>query len=246
MPTTHLDISNEPAESTLPRKVLAEFVGTFFLTLVSAGVEIVSVLEPGHIDRTVKAAAPALVVAAMIYSVGDVSGAHLNPAVTLAFGVRRSFPMRYVPAYVVAQVTGAIAAAMCLRGLFGTVRDVGVSRLDVLSPSKGFILEAVLTVLLVFVVLNAAHNHYLIGTQAALAVAATIAACGMIGGELTTASLNPARSLGPAIASGKTADLWVFVAGPTTGALVALALTVGLRPHRSADEREAAQGSPTN
>ncbi|MGZ6950451.1 MAG: aquaporin, partial [Ilumatobacteraceae bacterium] len=90
MPTTHLDISNEPAESTLSRKVLAELVGTFFLTLVSAGVEIVSVLEPGHIDRTVKAAAPALVVAAMIYSVGDVSGAHLNPAVTLAFGIRRS------------------------------------------------------------------------------------------------------------------------------------------------------------
>ncbi len=103
-------------------------------------------------------------------------------------------------------------------------------------------LEAVLTLLLVFVVLNIAHKHYLIGTQAAIAVGAAITACGMIGGELTTASLNPARSIGPAIVSTKTAHLWVYVSGPAAGALVALAITVGLRPHRSADEFEAAQG----
>ena len=93
--------------------MLAELIGTFFLTLVGAGIEIIAVLQPGHIDRSLKAAAPALVVAAMIYSIGDISGAHLNPAVTLAFGVRRSFPMRYVPVYVVAQVVGAISAAVC-------------------------------------------------------------------------------------------------------------------------------------
>ncbi len=113
MQTTHRDISNDHAASTLPRKMLAELVGTFFLTLVSAGVEIVAVLEPGHIDRNVKATAPALVVAAMIYSVGDVSGAHLNPVITLAFAVRRSFPLQYLPAYVLAQTTGAITAALC-------------------------------------------------------------------------------------------------------------------------------------
>lgn len=239
------DVIDEPAESTLPRKLLAEFVGTFFLTLVGAGLEIIAVLKPGHVDRSVKAAAPALVVAAMIYSVGDVSGAHLNPAVTLAFGVRRSFPMRYVPAYIVAQVAGAISAAVCLRAWFGTVGDVGVSHLESFSASKGFMLEAVLTVLLVFVVLNAAHKHFLMGTQAALAVAATIAVCGMLGGELTSASMNPARSLGPAIAAGTATDLWVYLAGPTMGSMVALAITAVLRPHRSPDEREAAQGDRT-
>ena len=103
----------------------------------------------------------------------------------------------------------------------------------------------VLTVLLVFVVLNSAHKHFLIGTQAALAVAATIVACGLMGGELTTASMNPARSLGPAIIAGRWTDLWVFVLGPLVGAMVALLVTVGLRPHRSADEREAAQGERT-
>ena len=239
---TERDANDEPQESTLPRKVLAELVGTFFLTLVGAGIEIVAVLEPGHIDRSIKAVAPALVVAAMIYSIGDVSGAHLNPAVTLAFGVRRSFPMRYVPAYLVAQVVGAIAAALCLRAWFGTVGNVGVSHLENFSASKGFMLEVVLTVLLVFVVLNAAHKHFLIGTQAALAVAATITVCGMLGGELTTASMNPARSLGPAIVAGDANDLWVYLAGPAIGSMVALAITVVLRPHRNPDEREAAQG----
>ena len=241
-PVNANDTAAAPEESTLPRKLLAEVVGTFFLTLVGAGIEVIAVLRPGEIDRAVKAAGPALVVAAMIYAVGDVSGAHLNPVVTLAFGVRRSFPMRYVPAYVIAQVVGAIAAALCVRGWFGTVGDVGASHLDTFSPGKGLSVEVVLTALLVFVVLNTAHKHFLIGTQAALAVAATILVCGLLGGELTTASMNPARSLGPAIVSGRGADLWVFLVGPIVGAMAALAIVVGLRPHRSADEREAALG----
>ena len=103
-------------EAALPRKVLAELVGTFFLTLVGAGIEVVAALHPGDIDRTVKAAAPGLVVAAMIYALGDVSGAHLNPVVTLAFGLRRSFTAWHVPIYWATQVAGAILAACTLRG----------------------------------------------------------------------------------------------------------------------------------
>jgi aquaporin Z len=232
----------EPARTQIPRKLFAEVVGTYFATLVTAGIEVVAVLKPGEIDRTVKAAAPSLVAAAMIYTLGDLSGAHFNPAVTLVFAVRRDFPKALVLPYWVAQFAGAIAAAFTLRSLFGTVRDVGVSRLDVVNEGQGFMIEVVITSLLVVVTLNAAHEHSLIGTQAAIAVAATMAACRMVAGELTSASMNPARSIGPAVASGQFKDLWVFVSGPVVGALAALAITVGLRPHRNRDEHEAAQG----
>jgi aquaporin Z len=240
-PNDHGD--DRPGERVpVPRKLFAELVGTFFATLVTAGIEVVAVLEPGEIDRAVKAAAPSLVAAGMIYALGDLSGAHFNPAVTLVFAVRRDFPKRLVLPYWAAQFAGATAAALMLRALFGTVRDVGVSRLDGVTEGRGFAIEIIITALLVVVTLNAAHEHSLIGTQAAIAVAATMAACRMLAGELTTASMNPARSVGPALAAGAFDGLWVFVAGPVVGALAALVITVALRPHRNRDEHEAAQG----
>ncbi len=231
-----------PGDAPLPRKLAAEFVGTYFLTLVGAGLEVVAVLNPGQIDRSIKAAGPGLIVAAMIYAIGDVSGAHLNPAVTLMFGVRRSFGWRMVPAYWIAQLSGAVAAALSIRWLFGSDSNVGVSHLSALSPTKGLAVEIVFTALLVIVILNVAHKHSLLGTDAALAVGATIAVCGLVGGELTTMSMNPARSIGPAIVAGTSRDLWVYVAGPFVGALVGLAIVCVLRPHRNADEFEAAEG----
>src|SRR3954467_5838532 len=109
----------------LPRQAAAELMGTFFLTLAGAGMEMVAVLYPGHIDRTMKAAAPAAVVAAMIYSIGDISGAHLNPVVTTAFAVRRAFQWRCVPIYWLAQISGALLAGLILRALFGTIASRG-------------------------------------------------------------------------------------------------------------------------
>jgi MIP family channel proteins len=239
-PVEHRD--DRPGDVPVPRKLFAELVGTYFATLVTAGIEVVAVLEPGEIDRAVKASAPSLVAAGMIYALGDLSGAHFNPAVTLVFAVRRDFPKYLVLPYWVAQFGGAIAAALTLRSLFGTVRDVGISRLDGVTNGRGLFIEIVITALLVLVTLNAAHEHSLIGTQAAIAVAATMAACRMVAGELTTASMNPARSVGPAVAAGVFDNLWVFVTGPVVGALVALAITVALRPHRNTDEFKAAQG----
>ena len=235
-----------PEELAVPRKLFAEFVGTYFATLVTAGLEVVAVLKPGHIDRSVKAAGPSLVGAAMIYALGDVSGAHFNPVVTLVFAVRRDFPVRLVAPYWIMQFAGAIAAALTLRSLFGTVGNVGANRLDGVTAGQGIAIEIAITTLLVIVTLNAAHEHSLIGTDAAIAVGATMAACRMLGGELTTASMNPARSLGPAVVSGYFNDIWVFLAGPTVGALVALAVTVVLRPHRNQDEHEAAQGEDSD
>ena len=229
-------------EVSLPRKLFAEWIGTFALTFVGAGIEMIAVLHPLAIDRTSKAAASSLIVAAMIYAVGDIGGAHLNPAVTLMFTVRRSFPLRNLLPYWLAQLAGACAAAAVLREILGTVGHLGASQLHDLTPARGYLIELFLTALLAFVILNAAHKHSLIGTQAAIAVGATIAACNLLGGELTTASMNPARSIGPALVGGYHANLWIFVAGPISGAILALAITVGLRPHRNEDEFEAADG----
>jgi len=223
------------------RQGAAELVGAFFLTLVGAGVEIAAVRYPNHIDRTVKAAAPAAVVAAMIYSLGDISGAHLNPVVTTTFAVRRAFEWRRVPVYWVVQVAGALLAALILRALFGTVASDGANIIHV-TAWRGAIIEGLVTALLIVVIINTAHEHSLFGTEAALAVGATLFVCGLVAGEFTSTSLNPARSLGPAIVAGHFDDLWVFIVGPFAGAVAALGIMAVLRPHANADEARAAEG----
>ena len=225
----------------LSRQAIAELVGTFFLTVAGAGIEVVDVLFPGHIDLTIKAVAPACVVAAMIYSLGDISGAHLNPAVTAVFALRRVFDWRRVPVYWISQLCGAALAALTLRALFGTVRSVGTSEIQI-APWRACVVEGIVTALLIIVILNTAHEHSLIGTQAALAVGAVLFACGLIAGQLTSASLNPARSLGPAIVSANFHDLWVFIVGPLSGAVIALVVVTALRPVPNVDEVEAAEG----
>src|SRR3954470_2210195 len=225
----------------LPRQAAAELMGTFFLTLAGAGMEMVAVLYPGHIDRTMKAAAPAAVVAAMIYSIGDISGAHLNPVVTTAFAVRRAFQWRCVPIYWLAQISRAPLAGVILRALFGTVASGGASVAHI-AHGRAVIIEVLVTTLLLFVILNTAHKQSLIGTEAALAVGATLFACGLLAGEWTTASMNPARSLGPAIVGGHFEHLWVFVVGPFAGCAVALGVITILRPGANDDEAKAAQG----
>jgi len=223
------------------RQAGAEVLGTFFLTLGGAGVEVAATLFPDRIDRTVKAAVPAGVVAAMIYSLGDISGAHLNPAVTTAFAVRRVFAWGRVPIYWVAQVSGALFAALTLRALFGRVAFDGASVVHI-TAWRGAIIEALVTALLVVVILNTAHKHSLIGTEAALAVGATLLVCHLLAGEFTSASLNPARSLGPAIVAGHFEHLWVFIVGPFVGAAVGIGVTTVLRPRPNLDEARAAGG----
>ena len=189
-----------------------------------------------------KAAAPASVVAAMIYSIGDISGAHLNPVVTTAFAVRRAFGWRHVPVYWLAQISGALLAALILRALFGTVASGGVNVAHI-THWRAVVIEVLVTTLLIVVILNTAHKQSLIGTEAALAVGATLLVCGLVAGEWTTASMNPARSLGPAIVGGHFEDLWVFMVGPFAGCAVALGIMAILRPRSNEDEATAAQGS---
>jgi aquaporin Z len=181
-----------------PRCLFAEMLGTFVLTFVAAGAVMAGVLSHGEVDHVAKTVAPALVITALIYALGDVSGAHFNPAVTLAFALRRDFHWARVPGYWAAQLAGATGAALLLRYLLGSVAHLGTTRSELNDP-KTVLFETILTIVLVTVILNAASRHSLIGTDAAIAVGATIALCGLFAGTLTGASMNPARSFGPAI-----------------------------------------------
>jgi aquaporin Z len=227
----------------MTRRLLAEFVGTFFLAFVAAGGEVIEVVTKGQLGGGAKAVAPGVVVMALIYSLGDVSGAHLNPAVTLAFATRGVFRWAIVPAYWAAQLSGAAGAAILLFVIFGDVADLGATRASV-GSATALSIEVVLTLLLVTVILNTATRARVVGPNAALAVGGTIVLCGLLGGPISGASLNPARSFGPALISGHWTNAWIYTAGPLLGALIAVALTAMLHPTTNADEVDAAEGRP--
>ena len=223
----------------------AEAFGTFALVFVAAGGDVMGQVSGGEVGVAARAVAPGLVVAALIYSIGDTSGAHFNPAVTLAFALKRLVPASWLPAYWIAQLAGAIAAAGVLRLLFGDAIAAGLSKPKLVDPGNAVALEAILTLLLVSVILGTADRFRVVGPNAALAVGGTIALCGLIALPVEGASMNPARSLGPAIVAGQLADVWVYIAGPAIGAVVAVALTTFLHGAVEGDGKaeEAARGS---
>lgn len=175
----------------------------------------------GQVSLAAAVVAPALLVMAMIYTVGDLSGAHFNPAVTLAFSLRSDFPWRWVPGYWAVQIVGAALAALLLRGLFGNQGHLGAT-----LPQHGvfaaLIMEVVLTFFLVTVILGTATDHRLVGHNAALAVGGLIALDGLFAAPISGASMNPARSFGPALISGNVDSYWIYVAGPLAGAVLAV------------------------
>ena len=215
--------STAPERVVWVRRLLSESFGTFALTFV----------------------APALLVMAMIYALGDVSGAHFNPAVSLAFAVRGLLPASWLARYWVAQLAGALAAAVVLGGLFGSAADAGVSAPHVAS-GVALATEAILTLFLITVILGTADRHQIIGPNAALAVGGTIALCGLIALPIEGASMNPARSFGPALVAKNVGDLWIYWLGPAIGALLAVGLTRALHgpPPPDGEARDAAQGHP--
>jgi aquaporin Z len=227
----------------LPVRFAAEAVGTFALTFVAAGGDVFANLTAGDVTPFARALAPGLVVMAMIYAIGDRSGAHFNPAVTLAFALRRVFPARWVAGYWLAQLAGAVAAALLLRVLFGEDAGAGVTFPNI-DPLVAVAIETVLTALLVTVILGTADRHSLIGADAAIPVGATIALCGLIALPIEGASMNPARSFGPALVSLDFGSLWVYVVGPALGAVIAVGIELLLRgPFSPGDEaRHAAMG----
>jgi aquaporin Z len=224
-----------------PRRLLAELVGTFALTLVAAGGPVMAAATDTSASVPALVVAPALLVMALIYSLGNVSGAHFNPVVTVAFSLRRDFPWRRVPAYWAVQFVGAVMAALLLKALFGTVAHLGAT-LPHHGQLASVVMETVLTFFLLTVILATATNHSLVGHNAALAVAGTIALDGLFAAPVSGASMNPARSFGPALVDGQLGTYWIYVAGPVAGMVLAVVMAWLLRGGTSSTAADSAQG----
>jgi aquaporin Z len=226
------------------RRLLAELGGTFFLVLVAAGGGVVNAVSHGQVGRAAAVTAPGIMVLALIYTIGETSGAHLNPAVTIAFAARGHFPWQRVPGYAVAQLCGAVLAAGLLRALFGSADRFGATLPGSgIATGSALVMEIVLTFGLVTVILGTASGARNVGHNAAIAVGGYVALAGLWASPVSGASMNPARSLGPALVSGDLHAVWIYLAGPVAGGLIAVALARALRGAGSAAADLAAQGT---
>jgi aquaporin NIP len=205
------------------RKLVAEAFGTFALLFAGTGAIVVNDLHGGAVTHVGVALTFGLVVLAMIYAVGDVSGAHLNPAVTVAFAAAGRFPLNAVGPYLASQGVGAFAAALVLRSLFPAHPTLGAT-LPAGGVWQSFTFELVLTLILMFVILRVSSGAKEKGITAGIAVGSVIALEALFAGPVCGASMNPARSLAPAVVSGRTEHLWAYLLAPTLGALVAVLL----------------------
>lgn len=226
------------------RRVFAELFGTFLLVLVAAGGPIVNARFGGNaISSSALVVAPGLMVLAIILFMGTVSGAHLNPAVTLAFTLRHDFPLRRIPMYILAQFAGAVLATLVVTALVGSHGTAGLTLPgNGISTGVAMAWEAVLTAGLVSVITGTASGAQQIGAMAAIAVGSYIALAGLIGAPVSGASMNPARSLGPALVLGDWTSWWAYLVGPLIGAVAAIAFADILRG-RGGTGRRAAQGT---
>ena len=206
---------------TSMKKYGAEFIGTFALVFAGTGAIIINDVSGGAVTHVGVALTFGLVVLAMIYAVGDVSGARLNPAVTLGFFAAGRLRWEMVIPYMMSQFLGALVASCVLRGLFPRHPTLGITT-PAGSASQSLILEIILTALLMFVILNVSTGPKERGTTAGIAVGAVIALEALFAGPISGASMNPARSFAPALVTQHFADLWIYLVAPATGALLAV------------------------
>ena len=210
------------------KALLAEFLGTAALVFAGTGAIVINDISGGAIGHAGIAITFGLIVLAMIYTVGDVSGAHLNPAVTIAFSAAGRFEASRVLPYIAAQMSGAIAASLLLRVLFPEHPTLGAT-LPAGPVAQSFILEIVLTFLLMLVILSVSTGAKEKGITAGIAIGAVIALEAMFAGPICGASMNPARSLAPAVVSGNKTALWLYLIAPVLGALLAIPACIGVR-----------------
>jgi aquaporin Z len=202
------------------KRATAEFIGTFTLVFAGTGAIVINEVSSGVITHVGIALTFGLVVLAMIYTFGDISGAHLNPAVTLGFWTARRMPFRDVLLYIISQLLGAVVASAFLRFLFPQNKLLGATMPNG-SEMQSFSLEAVLTFILMLTILNVSTGAKEKGITAGIAVGAVIGLEAMFAGPICGASMNPARSFGPALVSGHFEHLWLYILAPIIGAIVA-------------------------
>ncbi|MDX2093928.1 MAG: aquaporin [Kofleriaceae bacterium] len=226
------------------RRQISELFGTFLLVLVAAGAPMMGDAFPDSVGRAAAVTAPGLMVMAVILFMGKVSGAHLNPAVTFAFALRRDFPWSRTLGYVSAQLVGAVLAAWLLQRMLHVSAAHGSTYPAApFSPASAFVLEAVLTLGLVSVILGTASGAQNIGMLGALGVGAYIVLAGLWASPLSGASMNPARTFGPSFVSEDLTSFWVYLLGPLVGAGLAVGMAWLLRgPGGGKTAKKAAQG----
>jgi aquaporin Z len=237
-----LDFVNDANEW---RRLFGELLGTFLLVLVAAGGGMVDARFGGNaISPAALVTAPGLMVGAIILSIGSVCGAHLNPGVSVAFAMRGDFPWRRVPGYLVAQFAGACLATLLLIALIGPQGTAGLTLPGPsISPTTAMLWEAVLTAGLVTVILGTSSGAQNVGPMNATAVAGYIVVAGLLGAPVSGASMNTARSLGPAIVLGDGDAWWAYLVGPIAGAMIAVGIAYVLRGRGGGfSGKKAAQG----
>lgn len=217
------------------RAIIAEFVGTFALVFAGTGAIVSNSVSGGALGHVGVALTFGLVIMAMIYATGHISGAHFNPAVTLAFALVRHFPAQRVIPYIAAQIAGATLGSLAVRYLIGDAASLGVTHLNN-GALSGMLFEAILTFVLMFVIVAVATDVRAVGQAAAIAIGGTVGLEAMFAGPITGASMNPARSIGPALIAGDYADLWVYMVGPIVGAALGAIVYQYLRAPRPVEE----------
>ena len=224
---------------TLSKKSLAEFTGTFTLVFAGCGSLMVAERFPGALSHSVIPVIFGLAVAVMIYAVGHISGAHFNPAVTLAFAAARHFPFEQVLAYWLAQLTGALAAIGVLKLILPSGHTYGTT-IPAVPDGQALVWEIILTFFLMFVIVSVATDTRAVGTMAGAAIGGTVMLAAWVGGPVTGASMNPARSLAPAVFEGRLNDMWIYLLGPCLGAVLAALFyeTIRMTPVNGKNNKE--------
>jgi len=202
---------------------LAEFIGTFALVFCGTGAIIVNEVIPGSVTHVGIAITFGLIVMAMIYALGEKSGAHLNPAVTIAFTINGNFPVKEMGPYIISQLAGALAASAVLKILFPSSVLLGTT-IPSGSNMQSFVLEFILTFFLMLVIINVAKGSKEQGLFAGIAIGSVVLLEAMFAGPVCGASMNPARSLGPAIVSGEIKQVWIYITAPILGAITAIVI----------------------
>jgi len=226
----------------LSAKLAAELVGTFFVTLVPTSVDVLY-YTGNHVDWVSRWLARGFITAALIYAFSEISGAHINPAVSFAFALRRAMAWPLMLMYWAVQFAGAFGAAALAFALWGNRMVAGASH-----PGPGFtqfqaaVTEVIVTFLLMMIIIGCAEQAGVVGKQSALAVGLTIAACGFFAGAISGASMNPARSMAPQIVGGAYDIIWIYAVGPLTGAALAAAAALFIFGKPGEGEQKAAHG----
>ena len=205
----------------MSKRLISEIIATFALVFCGTGAMVINDFTGGSVTHVGVAITFGLIVMGMIYAFGDISGAHMNPAVTIGFAYAKKFPWKEVPGYVLAQLIGAFLASGILLYLFPESQTLG-DTLPGLSAMKVFIFEIILTFFLMLVIINVSTGSKEIGVVAGIAIGSIVLLEAMFAGPITGASMNPARSIAPAVVSGNLADLWIYIFAPIIGCLLAV------------------------